>query len=84
MERSVVVAHEAGLHARPAAELVKLAKTFQCQVELVAGGQVVNARSILDVLRLGVRQGEELVLRADGEDAEAALQSLARMIEQPV
>ncbi|MDF2628094.1 MAG: sugar transporter subunit [Symbiobacteriaceae bacterium] len=80
MEREVVVGHREGLHARPAAEFVKAAAGFRSKVEVGAGGKKVTARSLLGVLSLGVKCGQVVTLTAQGEDAEAALESLARLL----
>lgn len=82
MERQVTVTHPEGLHARPAAELAKAAARYQCKVEVLAGGQAANARSILSILKLGVKNGQAVVLRAEGQDAEHALAELGGLLEQ--
>jgi phosphocarrier protein HPr len=84
MERQVTVSHAEGLHARPAAEFAKAAARFQCKVEVVVGSQTVNARSILSLLTLGVKNGQAVVIRAEGEDAEAALNHLVGLLEPAV
>ena len=66
LERTVVVQNPEGLHARPAARLVQAASRFTSQVELAANGKTVSAKSIVAVLRLGVRQGESITIRASG------------------
>lgn len=79
--RQVTVVNPQGFHARPAHLFVKLATTFQSQIEIVKGNEVVNGKSILDLLTLGAGNGTTLTLRADGPDAEAAVDALARLIE---
>lgn len=70
-----------GLHARPAAQFVKTAKSYSCEI-LVGrpGGEPVDAKSILKVLGLGAGTGERLVLLARGDEAEAALRQLAERV----
>jgi phosphocarrier protein len=83
-ERRVVVAAGVGLHARPAALFVKAAGATGLPVTIAkAGTAAADARSILAVLSLDVRGGEEVVLTADGDDAEAALDSLALLLTAP-
>ncbi|MDQ1701696.1 MAG: phosphocarrier protein HPr [Frankiaceae bacterium] len=83
-ERRVVVAAGVGLHARPAALFVKAAGATGLPVTIAkAGTAAADARSILSVLSLDVRGGEEVVLTADGDDAEAALDSLALLLTAP-
>ena len=59
-----------------------MAATFACQVEIVKGNEVINGKSILDLLTLGAGNGTTLVLRASGPDCEAAVEALANLIEQ--
>ena len=80
--RRVTVANRLGLHARPAAELVKLASGFRSEVMISKDGLEVNGKSILGVMTLAAEQGSELVLSANGDDAEAALESLAAFLSR--
>ncbi len=78
------VQHKVGLHARPAALFVKQAAKFPCDISvanLSGDGKVVNAKSILSVLTLGVQQGHVVRIKAEGEQAEAALQALEKLIK---
>ena len=80
-QRTVVVASTSGLHARPAALFVKAAAGTPVPVRLRVGERPsVDARSILAVLAQKVRQGPEVILEADGEGAEAALDALAALL----
>ena len=79
----ITVNHPVGLHARPAAEFVKTAAKFQSEIQvqnLTSNGSPVNAKSILSVLTLGVNQGHEVQIDAEGEDAEQALDKLTNLI----
>jgi phosphocarrier protein HPr len=66
---------------RPAGRLVHAASSFQCQIELERAGQVADCRSILSLLTLGATQGSELVLRAQGPDAEDAIRTIRELFE---
>jgi phosphocarrier protein HPr len=79
--KSVLVLNPQGFHARPAHLFVKLAGSFQSQVEIVKGNEVINGKSILDLLTLGAGNGTTLTLRARGPDAVAAVEALARLVE---
>ena len=79
-ERSVQILNKNGLHARPAAEIVKTAAKFASDVVLLRDGMEVNAKSIMGVMMLAAECGATLVLRADGADADAALDALAALI----
>jgi phosphocarrier protein HPr len=79
--RSVTVVNPQGFHARPAHQFVKLAASFPCIVEIVKGNEVINGKSILDLLTLGAGNGTTLTLRATGDQAAAAVEALAKLIE---
>jgi phosphocarrier protein len=79
-ERSVQILNKNGLHARPAAEIVKLAAKFQCEITLMRDGTEVNAKSIMGVMMLAAECGATLLLRAEGADADAALEAIAGLI----
>ena len=68
------------LHARPAADFVRAAMRFPAEIWLGAGEREVNAKSLLSILALGARRGTTLSLRAEGEDAVAAVEALATTI----
>jgi len=77
VERTVTVANRLGLHARPAAEFVKTASKFEAEITVSKDSMEVNGKSILGVMTLAAECGCELVLRATGTDAAAALEALA-------
>ena len=77
----VVVADPVGLHARPAAEFVRTANTFASTIAVTCEGKSANAKSILQVISLNVRQGATVTLTATGPDANEALSALAKLIE---
>jgi multiphosphoryl transfer protein len=77
---TIALAH--GLHARPAALIVQSLKGLAAEVEFVVGERRANARSVVSIMALGVRQADELLVVALGREAEAALGALARGLEQ--
>jgi phosphocarrier protein HPr len=80
-ERRVVVGSKVGLHARPAAMFVQAAAKQPVRVTIAkTGGDPVDARSILSVLALDARGGDEVVLTADGDGADQALEELAALV----
>ena len=79
-ERTIRIVNETGIHARPAAEIVKLTAKFRSDITLSRDGMDVNAKSIMGVMMLAAECGSEIVARASGEDAEAALSALADLI----
>ncbi len=81
-ERSVTIINPLGLHARPAAELVKLAATFRSQVTVGKDGHWVNGKSIMGVLTLAAECGSTVTFRAEGEDAPDAIAALADLVSR--
>lgn len=80
-EKKVIISNKTGLHARPAAQFVQKAGKFDAKIEIIFDEKEVNAKSIMGVMSLGVGQGNEIILRADGEDAETAVKELVDFIE---
>jgi len=80
VELRVQIVNPLGLHARPAAEFVKLASRFQSNVSLTKEDQLVNGKSILGVMTLAAEYGSELIIRADGPDADDAAVALAQLV----
>jgi phosphotransferase system HPr (HPr) family protein len=83
VESEVRVAGVAGLHARPAAAFAARAAGFHSVITVHKGAEAADAKSPLLLLTLDVRQGDRIVIRADGPDADAAVQTLARMAASP-
>lgn len=82
-ERTVRIASTSGLHARPAALFSQAAAEQPVEVTIAkVGGESVPAKSILMLLTLGVDHGDEVVLQAEGEGADEALDHLATMLEK--
>ena len=79
-QAKVLVQHDAGLHARPAAQFVKLAKQYKSTIALTGNGKTVNAKSMVLVLTLAVGKGTEIEITADGEDEKEALVALTHLI----
>lgn len=79
-ERTARIVNRDGLHARPAAEFVKLANTFTSEIWVRKAELEVNGKSIMGVMMLAAEYGSEVVIRASGEDADAALDELAALV----
>ncbi len=80
IEQDAIVRQHEGLHARPAARLAQLAKSFGCAIEIRKGEHVANAKSTVKLMLLSVKEGEQVHIRADGDDAEAAVAELVALI----
>jgi len=81
-QRTVVIALRQGLHARPAALLARRAKSFGAQISLAAHGRIADARSVVAIMALGVRHGDEVILRAEGNEAAQALAATLAGLEE--
>ena len=79
-EIKLTINHEVGLHARPASVFVQAAAKFSCDIEVTHGETTANAKSILAILTLGAHQGAELLISAEGADADDALKALEELI----
>ena len=80
-ERSVRVVNRNGVHARPAAEIVKCSARFQSEITLSRDELEVNGKSIMGVMMLAAEQGATLILRARGPDEDAAVEALVKLID---
>ena len=80
-ERTVQIVNKAGLHARPAAEIVKLAAKYASDITVVREELEVNGKSIMGVMMLAAECGSTLQLKAEGPDAAEALDALAKLIQ---
>jgi multiphosphoryl transfer protein len=78
--RRVRVALEHGIHARPAAQIVNALKAVGGQVSMAAQGRSANARSTVALMKLGVRKGDEVEVRATGSDARSAIDTVAALL----
>lgn len=79
-ERDVKIVNKLGIHARPAAEIVKTAGKFKSNITIIRDDLEVNAKSIMGVMMLAAEFGAVVTLRATGEDADAAIDALATVI----
>ncbi len=80
MEEEFTIVNALGLHARAAAQLVKLANQHSSEVSIECDGQRVNGKSIMGVLMLAAAQGARIKVRCEGEDAHGCLSEIAVLI----
>lgn len=80
MEKKFIITDEAGVHARPATQLVNAASKFSSELYLEYQGRKVNLKSIMGVMSLGIRQGSNISIIAEGDDAEEALAGLEKVL----
>ena len=80
-EVKLIIKHAVGLHARPASLFVKIAKEYSSTITVFSKGKEANAKSILKILSLGADKGSEIIIRADGPDADQAVIALQKLVE---
>lgn len=81
-ERLLEIKNKLGLHARAANLVVKTASRFRSHITLEKDGVVANAKSIMSLLMLAAGKGSKVLLRAEGEDAQEAVEEIARLVEE--
>lgn len=77
-----VVQDALGIHARPAGLLIKEAAKFSSSIKIAANGKEVDAKRIIGVMSLGVRQGQEITIMIDGADEDAAASALETFLKE--
>jgi len=81
LRRALAIRNRRGLHARAAAKFVKCAQGFEAKVTVAKDGVAVSGLSIMGLMMLAAAIGSEIEVSAEGRDAEAALEALARLVE---
>ncbi len=82
IKEEITITNSEGLHARPAASLVKLASSYKSDFFIQLQGYTVNGKSILGVMTLAAEQGAELELQVDGPDEEEAMEAIKDLFER--
>jgi len=82
VENEATVVPEAGLHARPASLFVKTAKQFSSSITVVKDRREANAKSPMKLMTLGAKKGDGILIRAEGEDEEEAVDALVKLISK--
>lgn len=82
MEKTFKVTSDSGIHARPATLLVNVAGKFNSDLNLEYNGKTVNLKSIMGVMSLGIQQGSEVKITANGEDASEALAAIEETMKK--
>jgi phosphocarrier protein len=80
-EAKVVLTNKMGLHARPSTQIATTASRFASDVQIAKDDMVVDAKSVLELLMLAAECGTQLTITANGDDAKAAVQALAELVE---
>ncbi len=82
IEARVVIQNRLGLHARPAMSFVDVANGFASEVRVRKGEQVVDGKSIMQMMMLAATQGTELLVSATGKDAQAAIDAIQQLVNR--
>ena len=82
VDRTVTIRNRLGLHARPAGEFVKAASKFESKITVKKGEVEVNGKSIMGVMTLAAECGSKVTVRAEGADAEAAVEAVAEVLDR--
>lgn len=80
MEKKIVIQNETGIHARPAGIIVKEAAKFKSAVVIEKGGKEYNAKSIMSLMTMAAKKGEEITIKVNGEDEAQAMDALVNLI----
>ena len=80
--REFTIRNKLGIHARPAAQFVKTASRFSCEIAVEKDGEQVDGKSIMGLMMLAAGHGSILVVSADGEDAEDALSAIESLVNR--
>ncbi len=81
-EFKYVITDPEGIHARPAGELVKAAKAFECSIKLAKDGKAGDCKKIFGIMSLGVKKDNEVVLTFDGADEDAAYEAISKFMQE--
>jgi phosphocarrier protein HPr len=81
VQKTLTIKNELGLHARSAAMIVRVLERYRSSVFLERDGNQVDARSLLDILTLACPKDSRIVVRADGDDAREAVNSVAQLVD---
>ena len=79
--RETRIVNRLGLHARAAAQLVRMANEYNSDISIIKSNQQANAKTIMEVLMLGAAQGEDLIVEARGDDDEYAVEAIVQLID---
>jgi len=81
-EFNYIIKDELGIHARPAGMLTKLAKAYESKISITKGDKTIEATKLLMLMGLGIKQGEEITVRIEGADEEAAYEGVLKFFEE--
>ncbi len=80
-QRELTIQNKLGIHARPAAQFVKMASRFSAEIRVEKDGEEVDGKSIMGLMMLAAGHGSVITVAAEGDDADQALEALAGLVE---
>ncbi|CAM4090493.1 HPr family phosphocarrier protein [Paenibacillus alkaliterrae] len=81
MEQTFTIQNPSGMHARPATNLVKKANTYPCEIKIIKGEEEIDAKNLISILGLGLKQGETITVITKGEQETEALAAISEIIK---
>ncbi|HJV44317.1 MAG TPA: HPr family phosphocarrier protein [Bacillota bacterium] len=81
LTKTLTIKNPQGLHARPATVFVQKASSFSSSINIIKGGKKINGKSIMGLMTLAAKQGDEIILEADGPDEQEAINELGKVLE---
>jgi phosphocarrier protein HPr len=79
--KTLTIQNPQGLHARPATAFVQKASSFSADINIIKGGKKINGKSIMGLMTLAAKQGDEITLEVDGSDEQEAIKELSQILE---
>lgn len=84
IESKIIIKNETGIHARPAGLIVKEASKYKSNISIIKNTKVYNAKSVMSVMSMGALKGDEVIIRAEGEDEILAVSTIVELIQNTV
>lgn len=81
IKKETIIQNETGLHARPAARFVNKTKEYSSRIILTCGDKKVDGKSIMSIMTLGATRGKKIIIQAEGEDEEKAVNELIQFLD---
>lgn len=80
-QTTITIMNESGIHARPATNLVKLAKKFDCDLQIKKNEQIMSLKSMISILALGIEKNDEIQLIANGDNEDIAIEEMVAFFQ---
>ncbi len=80
MEVKLKIINEYGVHARPAARMAQMGRRYNSQITYIAKGVTADGKNIIPIINMGLVYGDDVIIKAEGEDEQAAIEALTELI----